>query len=464
VGRIAALRARLGESLFPDAPRVTAGLRGWEAAALGAALVAIAAFMELLRPGLGVSLDSLWAEDGQIFLQGALLEGFWHTLGAPYGGYLVVVPRLIGEAATLLPIGDAAETFSILSALLIALSGLVVWFAAAGHIRSPYLRGALAGACVLSPVAGLEAVDSASYVSWYMLFATFWLLLWRPRTTWGAALGGLFVLATALSNPGVWFFLPVAALRALALRDRRDATLLAAYAAGGLAQVPVVLTHNGQTVEPEWTHDIWTVLVQRVVDGAALGLRLGGWAWAQLGWVLLIALLVLAAAGLVVGLRRASWGARRLVALALAIAAALFVVSVYQRAVGAQMLWPAGNYGGAGGRYAIVPALLVLSAGLVLLDQWLRGRTAGVQANSGRGLGRWVELAVVAGLALVVGVSFAVGDRAARRPGWEESLTSGRAQCRAENVPGVIVHISPPDFGLMVPCDELIGNEAPSAP
>jgi hypothetical protein len=461
---VAALRARLDESLFPDAPRAAAGPRGWEAAAVGAALVAIAAFMELLRPGLGVSLDSLWAEDGQIFLQGALLEGFWHALGAPYGGYLVIVPRLIGEAAALLPIADAAEAFSVLSALAIGLSGLAVWVAAAGHIRSPYLRGALAGACVLSPVAGLEAVDSAAYVSWYMLFATFWLLLWRPRATWGAALGGLFVLATALSNPGVWFFLPVAALRALALRDRRDAILVGAYGAGALAQVPVVVTHRDQTVEPAWTHDIWTVLVQRVVDGAALGLRLGGWAWAQAGWVLLVALLALAAAGLVLGLRRASWGARRLVALALAIAAALFVVSVYQRAVGAEMIWPAGTYGGSGSRYAIVPALLVLSAAFVLLDQWLRPRTVGAERAGGRGVARWTELAVVVGMALVVGVSFAVGDRAARRPGWNDALASGRAQCRAEAVPGVIVHISPPAFGLMVPCDELIGDDAPPAP
>ncbi len=83
----------------------------------------------------------------------------------------------------------APAATSTLAALAAAVSGLAVWVASAGHIRSPYLRLALAAATVLAPVSGLESTDSGSYASWYLLFASFWLLLWRPRTDWGAALG-----------------------------------------------------------------------------------------------------------------------------------------------------------------------------------------------------------------------------------------------------------------------------------
>ena len=62
-----------------------------------------------------------------------------------------------------------------------------------------------------------------------MLVASFWLLLWRPRSNWSAALGGAFLAATALSTPGTIFFLPLALLRAFAVRDGRDLAIVGAY-------------------------------------------------------------------------------------------------------------------------------------------------------------------------------------------------------------------------------------------
>ena len=168
----------------------------------------------------------------------------------------------------------APAATSTLAALAAAVSGLAVWVASAGHIRSPYLRLALAAATVLAPVSGLESTDSGSYASWYLLFASFWLLLWRPRTDWGAALASALILLTALSNATVWFLIPIAVLRAIAIRDRRDAMIVASFALGSVIQVPVALTH-GQMAEPTWSPDVWSAYAQRVIDGAALGLRLG---------------------------------------------------------------------------------------------------------------------------------------------------------------------------------------------
>jgi hypothetical protein len=449
-------RERLRESLFPRVAPAGAGLGRGERAILLLAALVLGTVLQLLRPGFDASLNALWAEDGPIFLQGTFEGGFLDAVLSPYAGYLVLVPRLIGEAASLVAIEDAAAAVSILSAATVALCGVVVWHASAGLIRDPWLRGPLAAATVLAPVAGLESVDSAAYVPWYMLFATFWLLLWRPATTLGAVLAALFVLATGLSTPGVWFFAPLAALRALAARDRRDAAILGGFAAGALAQVPVLMSNQEGAVDPAWTGDIWTAYLQRVFDGAALGERLGGAAWAHLGWPFLLALIAAAAAALALGLRRAGPSGRWFAALAIPTSLALFVVSAYQRAVGSEIMWPAGNYHGSAGRYAIVPALLLVSVALVLIDRPPR-------REGGRPRYAWLAPAVAAVLALGIVTSFDVRDDGVRgTPPWDDALRSGAAACAAEGAPSVAVPTSPPPFGLQVPCGEIDSLSPPA--
>lgn len=447
--RLPAIRAGLDNTLFLDPPEPRARLSRGEAALLLGGLLVLAVVLQLLRLGGSQPLHSLWAEDGQVFLQGAFEKGFWDSLTTPYGGYLVLVPRLIGEVAAWLPVRAAAAVTAILATVLVALSGLLVWLASAAHISNPWLRGALVAALVLCPVAGLESIDAGAYVLWYMLFAVFWALLWRPRSGIGAGLAALFLLATGLTTPGVWFFAPLAALRTVAVRGRRDAVMVAAYWAGALAQVPVLAANQGSAVKPHWTADIWTVYLQRILDGAALGLRLGGLAWEHAGWALPIALLALAAAGLYAGWRRAAAPARWVAAIAIPTSLAMFVVSLYQRAVGTAMVWPTGASFGAGSRYAIVPALLLLSAALVLVDRSSR-RRGGPLGLSAAGA---VTLAIVA---VSIGASFYAGDSAARgNPPWGSALDRAEAECRAQRLASVGVPTSPPGFGLQVPCDRL---------
>lgn len=447
--RLRALRARLDRSLFLDPPTARPALPRREALVLLGGLGALAVVLQLLRLGGTAPLHSLWAEDGQVFLQGAFEKGFWEAVSSPYGGYLVLVPRLIGEVAAWLPVRDAAATTAILATALVALSGLVVWLASAAHITNPWLRGSLVAALVLCPVAGLESIDSGAYVLWYMLFAAFWALLWRPRSGLGAGLGALFLLATALTTPGVWFFAPLAALRTLAVRSWRDAVMVAAYWAGALAQVPVLAHNQESVVKPQWSADIWTAYLQRILDGAVLGLRLGGVAWEKLGWALLVLLLAGAIAGLAIAWRRASTPARWVAAIAIPTSLVMFVVSLYQRAVATEMAWLGGTSFGAGSRYAIVPALLLLSAALVLLDRASR--------RKGNPLGLSLAGAVaVLAVALSIGTSFYAGDSAARgTPSWESALDEAAAECNAGVLTTAGVPTSPPGFGLQVPCDRI---------
>jgi len=451
------LRRSLQEWLFPAPPRGRSTLGGGEYALVLVALLVLAVVLQILRVGPSSALDALWAEDGQVFLQGALSGGFWDTVFSTYAGYLVLVPRLIGEAGAAVPLRDAPAAVAICSAIVVALSGLAVWHASAAHIRNPYLRGTLVGLTVLVPVGNLESVASGAYVPWYMLFATFWLLLWRPPSTRAASLGGLFVLLTGLSTPGVWFFAPVAALRAVAARGRRDLILLGSWAAGAFVQVPVILFNEEETVAPLWSSDIWTVYIQRVLDGGSFGERAAGAAWQVLGWPFLIALIAALAVGLAIGLRRSNPTGRYLAAIAIPTSLGMFVFSIYQRAVGPQMIWPDGDSFGDGGRYVIVPALLLVSVALVLVDQ-----SPGRRIASGRL--PWVAAAATVVLLGGLATSFYVGNPEGRgQPPWGTALEDAGAACNAEHSPEGRIATSPPGWVVVVPCDQLPSGSAPSA-
>lgn len=424
-----------------------------ELALLAVSVLGLLVVLQLARLGIENAVDSLWAEDGPILLQGAFERGTIDALFTPYAGYLILVPRLIAELGAAVPLGDAAAAIAIASSLVVAVCGLVVWVAAAGHVRSPYLRGALVALTVLSPVASLESIASASYVLWYMLFAGFWVLLWTPRTTAGAALGGLFLLLTGLSTPGLWFFAPLAGLRLFAAADRRDLAILAGYAVGAAVQVPVLASNSATAVDPVWTADIWTSYLQRVLDGSLLGESLGGIAWEQLGWALLAVLLLAGLAGLAFVARRSSPQVRAFVAVAVGTSLLMFVASAYQRAVGTQMMWPADTHFGNAGRYAIVPALLLASAALVAIDRWPRP-LAGPRRLP------WAGLAAVLLAAVAIGTSFYVGDAAVRgEPRWPDAIETAAAECRREGIEDdetAAVTTSPPGFGLYVSCQSLV--------
>jgi hypothetical protein len=453
---ISSLRQRLDESLFPEPPRAAAGSRV-AVAAIWLGLVALAVLLQMLRIGWSASLHSLWAEDGPIYLSGALHNGFGGSLFDTYATYLVFMPRLIGEIGGLFPLQDAPAAISIVSGIVVALSGIVVWYATAGLIQSPYLRAGLAILTVLSPVGGLESTVSGAYVPWYMLFASFWVLLWRPATTVGALAAGTFVLLTGLSTPGVWFFIPLALLRTLAIRDRRDGLVLGGFWIGAAVQVPVLMLNEETAVTPRWTHDIWTAFLQRVLDGAALGLRLGGKAWVHFGWPFLIALLVLAIVALAYGVSRTGLAARLFALVAIPTSLVMFVVSAYQRAVGSEMVWQPHMYMEAASRYTIVPALLLVSVAAVMLDRRSRRRESESRPP-------WLAYGALALMLIGAAVSFPVQNTEARgTPAWRPALEAAAPSCDSPEAAEATVSTSPPGWGISVPCSQLAPFAPPAA-
>ena len=446
---VARLRRCLDRSLFPAPPESAGKLKGWEAALVIVSLVAIGAVLQLFRLGPSEALNSLLAEDGSVFFGGALTHGFFDAVTTPYAEYLVVLPRLIGELGTLVPLSDVPVAMNLTTVIVIALGGVAVWFAGAGHIHNPYLRALLAALMVLSPVCTIEAVATPTNIAWYLTFAVFWLLFWRPRTTWGAFLGGLLILVTGLSTPGTLFFAPIALLRLVTVRGRRDAVVVGSYWLGAAIQLTAMAVNTEEVFGDVWTGNILTTFLQRVVDGSALGLELAGETWLEWGWPFLIAIVVAVAIFLGVMLARSASN-RVFAAIAIATSVVMFLASGYTRALGDVMVWHTGVYNNFGGRYAIVPTLLLISAALALIDAHCRSSKK-----------RLPVLAIAAATILLASIvtSFDVrGEIGRGGTPWDKSLRASTAECEAKHPTEVPVETSPVGWAVNVSCEDLISG------
>jgi hypothetical protein len=232
----------LGE-LFPESPE-PAPRRGPRrlSVILQVTAVVIGALVMLVRvPGRYPAWDGLYAEDFGVFLVQALQHP-WHLL-TPDGGYIELVPRLIAQFASYLPLRHAAAAFAISGALVTAGCGLFIFHASAGHVRSPVLRFVLALAVVLLPVALLEIADSGVGAPWYLLFALFWAVLWRPKTRAGMAGAAAVGFFTAASTTMSFIFAPWLLARLIALPRRREHAVTAGWAAGCLLQLPDMVSN-----------------------------------------------------------------------------------------------------------------------------------------------------------------------------------------------------------------------------
>jgi hypothetical protein len=199
-----------------------------------AAAVAAAAVALLFRVSGTPVWDTVYAEDGGVFLPQAL--GHPLHLLMPYQGYLQLLPRLIAEGVALVPLTWAAPAFAITGAVVAGLCALFVYHASADHIRSPALRAVLGAALILLPVAPLEITDSGVDTPWYLLVALFWATLWRPRTRAGLTAAAIVAFLATSSTPVAVVFAPLLAYRLFKLRQVREHAVTIGWLAGWLPQ------------------------------------------------------------------------------------------------------------------------------------------------------------------------------------------------------------------------------------
>ena len=233
----------------PAEPAPRAGLARWAFVLVQVAAVAVGAVVILARIGGRPVWDSVYAEDPGIYLPQALAHP-WQLLQS-YGGYLQLVPRLVGQIAALLPVKHASVAFAVCGAVVASACGLFAYRASAGHVSSRWLRVLIGLSVVLLPVAQLEIADNGLNTIWYLLTALFWAALWRPRTRSGAAVAAVVAFAAATSSSLALLFAPLFAARVFVVPRRlRDQAATVGWGLGSLVQVLVILTSHQSRLRP----------------------------------------------------------------------------------------------------------------------------------------------------------------------------------------------------------------------
>ena len=235
---------------------------------LAVQLVALAAgtLLLLVRISGRPAWDGINTEDVDVFLAQALAHP-WHLQS--YGGYLELVPRLIGQIVSLLPIRYAAAGFAVSGALIASGCGLLAYHASAPLISARWLRVLLGLSVLLLPVAQLEIADNGVNTPFYLLVALFWAVLWRPRSWAGASVAAVVAFATVASSPLALLFAPLLAARAIVVPHRiRENAVTVGWAIGCLLQAPFILaSHVSRTAHAAPANSV-TYLTRDVIRPA----------------------------------------------------------------------------------------------------------------------------------------------------------------------------------------------------
>ncbi|MBF4630314.1 hypothetical protein ITJ42_03700 [Clavibacter michiganensis subsp. phaseoli] len=413
----------------------------------------------------------VWAEDGGRFLAARAADGFWATLFAPYDGYLHLWARILtGIVSEVLPLPWFAVGMAAGSCLLVGLVAAVVFSCSASVVGWLPARLALALATALVPTAPIEVLGNAANIHWYLLWASFWMVLHVPRTWRSSILLGLLGLSFALTEILTAVLAPLVLHR---FRDARAWPVRAGYAVGLIAQVATTFAHRRPTgASGSWVSDAQGY-VATVVPGiflaqdSTLGALL-----ARTGWWIGLVLVVPFAASLVYVLLRAR-PVVRVAAIWLTVTSVIVWAASYRINMGG----PQFDYASYGPedwrslyilRYTVVPSLCLIAlpvlAAATLRERLVRiPRTGAVEdpaatppfALSGRPAqaGAAVILAVLACL-LLVNVT-PESTRRTGQPTWSTELAAARDACRAgEPIEVVNVPIAPVQWGWSstLPC------------
>ncbi len=340
--------------------------------AIQVAAVCIGTVVLLLRIPRIPAWDSLYAEDQGVFLFDALARP-WHLL-VPYGGYEELMPRLIGQLISYLPLADVAVPFALAGAGIAALCALFIYHAMDGWIRSPWLRALVGAALILLPLAPIEIADSAVGSPWYVLTALFFALLWRPKNWAGMTAAALVAFAVTSSEILALIYAPLVLLRVVALPRWREQAVTVGWLAGLLVQVPVVLDSYAQHTQrvtslagPVRTIRFYFHNVALRAFGWRVSVRLVEIVGLNGATVIVCAILVAVfGLALVTGSRQVRVFVA--VALIMGFVQTVFAATVVPYVLRQQYLY---NFEG-GSRYSTMPIMAMTAAAVVAVDAHLR--------------------------------------------------------------------------------------------
>jgi hypothetical protein len=437
-------RARTKPSAWPGAKR----------RALGPALVVLffvfTVGLELARQAAVSAWDTVWAEDGSVFLRDALNESFVSTLAQPYGGYVHVLPRLIAGLAATAPLEQAAIVFSVAWAVVISLSALFVYFASAEILRSKWTRLSLSMLVAFLPAAGSELLGNATNLHFYLTYTCFWALVWRSEARGALAARAVVVAAATLSDPLTLLFTPLVVHRTLVQRARSAFVIPFVFASGLTVQfAAMVSSESPQRLTRFDPGDIPPLFALRVTGSLFVGDRFIDDLWFAFGRSFAYGALALVVLACCIGAAKVGRSTRGFVVLCAAYATTFFVVDLFGRgSAGMRPGYDEATWHLAGARFTYAPILLLSAALLAIADE-LPQRFPG---------SRWrrVQPAALAFAVALVVANFSFSSERSLGPGWQESLAAARARCdRTGGEARVLVAPAPFGFALETTCVRL---------
>lgn len=464
------IRPHPGSSLFPEAG--PSDLPLWLVGLGYAGLFVMASAASLLRqPGLAAT-KTVWAEDGRIFYAQSTTLPVLRTFTTLHNGYMQLFPRLAAQLARFVPVGKVSTLFALTGAISLGLLCCLVFHMAKGHIASPGLRALLAAGMVLLPIANVELLNNLVNVPWWLFFAAFWALLWRPTSWWGRAVAGLVCFLAAASEPLVGLFLPLALARWAILRHPREQTGGAGLVLGLIYQAAVILPAGTKALSsPGGLNGIGQSFAVRVGLETLGGVRGSDWLLVNerqlsIVWgIMVIGVIVL------FGLYARSTRPTVLTVVMAVYSALCFVLPVWLRGVAGAMQIGTVRIAG---RYQAVPILLLVSAVLLLADHYARAPASSAPSSpwmeafsSSPASSPWDEghqssggvlraaAAVVLCAAMFVPswvADFRGPNQRSAGPAWATEVAQAARTCRRSGEGMVEVRIDPPHWTAVLPC------------
>ena len=190
--------------------------------------------------------ENLWAEDG-LFPLCIHKADFVTCLSDPFAGYLLFLPRVLAWPVSVLPLEAWALGANLIAALLAGLVSAVAFIVMLRAGLGAFASVAVALLPVITPMVGLEAINSIGSSYMLLLFLSTLVLLSPPGIGWSRLDVGLMaalLLVTALTIPSAMVLVIVLAVQLA----RRVVSLSAfgvwigALAVGLAAQAVVALT------------------------------------------------------------------------------------------------------------------------------------------------------------------------------------------------------------------------------
>ncbi len=428
---------------------------GWVAAA--AVFVAALAFQVARIPA--AEHDVVWAEDGAVFLLGALQDPVG-SIVAPYAGYQHLLPRLLADAVVALaPLASYAVVVFWASAIIAALVCAATIPLARWAVPWLPARIALGMVPVVVPLIAPEIIGNLADLHTFMLWLGVWIALSMPSSRLESWLIAVAAFAAAMTEVQLLLMLPV-----LLLRIHRRRPLLwpviggFLLGLGGQALSWMLAPRGGYDGVPIGIPDVvvgWlSNVVMPTLQPTEQGIREAFAAQGPLAAAPVLAVFVLAALVVIIW---GSWRARMAGAVVLLASASSFGGSLLASPI---EQFQYASFRGDEWLTAIVDLRYGGAAGMLLAAIVPIAASAAVE----RLHGRWRSVArpvLALGLAAFVGaMAWQSPDTGSHRIGverWSAQVERQQAACASGGAPEDLL-IAPYNRALVLDCPSILGE------